>query len=55
MQSEALMTALAKAGAAAQATAITGTDHGRMNRDLGAPAGAAQTQAVDTFLKQVLG
>jgi len=55
MQSDALMAALAKAGASSQATAITGTDHGRMNRDLGTDAGAAQTQAVDVFLKQVLG
>jgi hypothetical protein len=55
MQSDALMAALAKAGASAQATAITGTDHGRMNRDLGTDVGAAQTQAVDVFLKQVLG
>jgi len=54
-QSEALVTALVKAGRAAEAVAIAGTDHGRMNRDLGTAAGAAQTQAVDGFLARVLG
>ena len=54
-QSEALAGALAKAGKDAQAVAITGTDHGRMNRELGTDAGAAQTQAVDAFLKKVFG
>lgn len=54
-QSEALMTALAKAGAKAEAVAITGTDHGRMNRELGTEAGKAQTEAVDAFLARVLG
>ena len=47
--------ALAKAGADASAVAITGTDHGRMNRDLGTEAGKAQTDAVDAFLKKVFG
>ncbi|WP_324074731.1 MAG: alpha/beta hydrolase [Erythrobacter sp.] len=55
MQSEALTRALAKAGADASAVAITGTDHGRMNRDLGTDAGKAQTDAVDAFLKKVFG
>ena len=55
MQSEALMGALAKAGKDAKAVAITGTDHGRMNRELGTDAGKAQTEAVDAFLKRVLG
>ena len=55
MQSEALMGALAKAGKDASAVAITGTDHGRMNRELGTEAGKAQTEAVDAFLKRVLG
>jgi acetyl esterase/lipase len=54
-QSEALMAALAKAGATAEAAAITGTDHGRMNRELGTPAGKAQTEAVDAFLARVFG
>jgi len=54
-QSEALMGALTKAGAQAEAAAITGTDHGRMNRDLGTEAGKAQTKAVDAFLAQVFG
>jgi arylformamidase len=53
-QSEALVAALAKAGAQAEAVAITGTDHGRMNRELGTPAGKAQTEAVDAFLTRVL-
>lgn len=55
LQSENLTRALAKAGADANAVAITGTDHGRMNRDLGTEAGKAQTDAVDAFLKKVFG
>jgi arylformamidase len=57
-QSEALIAALRKAGMraeAAQAIAITGTDHGGMNRDLGTDKGAGQTEAVDAFLKRVFG
>jgi acetyl esterase/lipase len=54
-QSEALVAALTKAGKDATALAITGTDHGRINRDLGTDAGAAQTEAVDAFLARVLG
>ncbi|MBI1403524.1 MAG: alpha/beta fold hydrolase [Porphyrobacter sp.] len=54
-QSEALVAALAKAGKDAAAVPISGTDHGRMNRELGTPAGAAQTEAVDAFLKKVFG
>lgn len=54
-QSEALVAALARAGAMAAAAAIPGIDHMRMNRDLGTAAGAAQTQAVDAFLARVLG
>ena len=54
-QSEALAGALAKAGRDASAVAITGTDHGRMNRELGTEAGKAQTEAVDAFLKRVFG
>jgi acetyl esterase/lipase len=54
-QSEALAGALAKAGKDARAVAITGTDHGGMNRDLGTEAGKAQTEAVDAFLKRVFG
>ena len=38
-----------------KAVAITGTDHGRMNRELGTDAGKAQTEAVDAFLKRVFG
>jgi len=54
-QSEALVAALRKAGRDAASVAIAGTDHGRMNRELGTPAGAAQTEAVDAFLARVLG
>ena len=49
-QSEAFMAALADAGAKATATAISNTDHGRMNREIGTPAGAQQTAAIDAFL-----
>ncbi len=55
VQSELLMGALSDAGASAQAVAISGTDHGRMNRELGTEAGAQQTQAVDAFLAGVFG
>ena len=54
-QAEALAGALTKAGRDAKAVAISGTDHGRMNRELGTEAGKAQTEAVDAFLKRVLG
>ena len=54
-QSEALAGALAKVGKDASAVAIIGTDHGRMNRELGTEAGKAQTEAVDAFLKRVFG
>ncbi|MEQ5787226.1 alpha/beta hydrolase [Erythrobacter sp. NFXS35] len=54
-QSEALIAALGQAGAQAEAAAINGTDHGRMNRELGTEAGAAQTEAVDAFVERVLG
>ncbi len=46
--------ALNGAGLAARVLAISDTDHGRMNRELGTEAGAAQTGAVDAFLTQVL-
>lgn len=55
LQSENLTRALAKAGVDASAVAISGTDHGRMNRDLGTEAGKAQTEAVDAFLKRIFG
>jgi acetyl esterase/lipase len=54
-QSEMLVDALTKSGRAAQATAISGTDHGRMNREIGTEAGAAQTEAIDAFLARVFG
>jgi acetyl esterase/lipase len=53
-QAEALVAALGEAGVSAQAVAIAGTDHGRMNREIGTEAGAAQTQAIDAFLGRVL-
>ncbi|EAQ29353.1 LipQ [Erythrobacter sp. NAP1] len=48
-----LVDALSAQGASAEAVSIAGTDHGRMNRELGTEAGAAQTQAVDAFLARV--
>lgn len=54
-QAEGLVEALSAAGQSAKAVAITGTDHGRMNRELGTEAGAAQTQAMDAFLAQLFG
>lgn len=49
-QAVSLTNALASAGANVTATAISNTDHGRLNRDIGTPAGAQQTQAIDAFL-----
>jgi acetyl esterase/lipase len=54
-QSEALVRALRQAGKDAAAVPISGTDHGRMNRELGTQAGKAQTEAVDAFLKKLFG
>ena len=54
-QSELLIGGLTAAGANAEAVAIANTDHGRMSREIGTEAGAAQTQAIDAFLKQVFG
>lgn len=54
-QSELLVDALQGAGADARAVAITDTDHGRMNRELGTANGAQQTEAVDAFLARVFG
>jgi acetyl esterase/lipase len=55
VQARALVARLRAAGAEAEAMAIGGTDHGRMNRELGTEAGEAQTRAVDAFLARVLG
>ncbi|MBV7259379.1 alpha/beta hydrolase [Erythrobacter crassostreae] len=52
-QSELLVGSLTEAGSAAQAVPISNTDHGRMNREIGIPAGAEQTQAIDAFLGRV--
>ncbi|MEQ8411046.1 MAG: alpha/beta hydrolase [Erythrobacter sp.] len=54
-QSDMLTERLRAAGVEAEAVAVEGTDHGRMNRELGTEAGEAQTRAVDAFLAQVLG
>jgi arylformamidase len=53
VQSERLVAALVKGGARAEAVAIAGTDHGRMNREIGTEEGAAQTQAIDAFLARI--
>lgn len=55
MQSHSLADALKAEGVEASALPISGTNHGRMNREMGTPAGAAQTEAVDAFLKEVFG
>ncbi|MEM7687963.1 MAG: alpha/beta hydrolase [Pseudomonadota bacterium] len=52
-QAQALVSALTKAGTAAKAVPISGTDHSRLNREIGTDAGAAQTQAIDAFLAEV--
>ncbi|MFN3989870.1 MAG: alpha/beta hydrolase [Erythrobacter sp.] len=54
MQSERLVAALVKGGAHAEAIAISATDHGGMNRDIGTPAGTAQTEAIDAFLARLV-
>ena len=54
-QAELLVEGLGAAGQSAKAVPIAGTDHGGMNRDLGTETGAAQTQAVDTFLAELFG
>ena len=46
--------ALKEAGLSARVLAVSDTDHGRMNRELGTDAGLDQTQAVDAFLALVL-
>lgn len=54
VQAETLVESLTSAGADARALAISNSDHGRMNRELGTPAGQQQTQAVDAFLAEIL-
>lgn len=54
-QTERLVTALVKGGTRAEAVPIAGTDHGRMNREIGTEEGAAQTQAIDAFLARIVG
>ena len=52
-QAALLVEALNAAQSAAKAVPISDTDHGRMNREIGTPEGAAQTQAIDAFLARV--
>lgn len=54
-QSQMLVSGLSEAGAFASALPISGTDHGRMNRELGTAEGAEQTEAVDAFLEMLFG
>ena len=54
-QTEALIAALAQAGADASAVPISDIDHSRMNRELGTEAGAAQSEAVIAFLDAITG
>lgn len=49
-QAEALVTALESNGSNAAAIAISNTDHGRLNREIGTEAGTQATQAIDAFL-----
>lgn len=52
-QSQALVSSLSDAGVDAIAVAISDTDHGRINRELGTEAGTQQTDAVDSFLERI--
>jgi arylformamidase len=52
-QSESLAGALTKAGRSAQVVAIEGSSHSAINREIGTEPGAAQTQAIDNFLKRI--
>ncbi|MDJ0641229.1 MAG: alpha/beta hydrolase [Erythrobacter sp.] len=53
VQSEKLVAALSNGGASAQAVAISGTDHRRLNRELGTKAGTAQNEVVGEFLVRI--
>lgn len=52
-QAETLVAGLRQAGQSATALPIAGTDHGRMNREIGTEPGKAQTQAIDAFLAEL--
>ena len=52
-QARLLVDGLSAAGRSAKAVPIPDTDHGRMNREIGTPEGAAQTRAIDAFLAEV--
>jgi len=54
-QAQSFVSALVEEGASASALHIEGTDHSRLSREIGTEAGAAQTEAIDAFLKQVVG
>lgn len=52
-QAQMFTEALMASGATAQAISIAGTDHGRMNREIGTEAGAAQSQIINEFLARL--
>ena len=54
-QSESLVNALTAQGRVASALPISGTDHGRLNKEIGTASGKAQTEAIDAFLAKVFG
>lgn len=54
-QAEVMAQALKKAGRTAQVFALEGSTHLRINREIGTPAGEAQTAVIDDFLVRVLG
>lgn len=47
--------ALRKAGRTAEVIPVEGSNHSAINREIGTEQGAAQTQAIDTFLDRVFG
>jgi arylformamidase len=52
-QAQGLAAALGKAGRQVEVLSVTGSDHRRINQEIGTDKGAVQTQAVDAFLKRV--
>jgi len=46
--------ALTKAGRSATIVPLPGTNHMRINREIGTDAGSAQTQAIDAFLARAV-
>jgi len=45
-----MVSGLVSQGMSARAVAISGTDHGRLNREIGTQSGAQATAAIDEFL-----